>query len=434
MRSSRRYLFCMWEGAGLVAAELAVADQLIRRGHRVTVLADPPFAEDAVAIGAAFRSWERAPMRHSRDPAADLVADWEVRSPFELMRRMRERFVVDPAPAFAADVTAAIADLQPDIVVNDVLLLGAHVAAEASGLPTAALIPNIYLFPAPGSPPFGTGWAPARTPFGHGAARLVDRLTVRLWDQGLPTLNALRADHGLDPVPSVWAQADRLGRVLVLTSPSFDGPARRPANVRHVGPQLGDPGWADGDWQAPPGDEPLVLVALSSGFQDQLSLLRRIVTALDALPVRAVVTTGRAIDPALVAAPQRVQVVRAAPHTAILRQAAAVITHGGHATVLKALAAGVPLVCLPMGRDQADNAARLVRTGAGLRLAPAAASRQIATALQRVLGDRRFADAAAAFAARLRDEQGSSSAVVAELEGLVAPPQAPAAAPVTDAT
>jgi len=29
-----------------------------------------------------------------------------------------------------------------------------------------------------------------------------------------------------------------------------------------------------------------------------------------------------------------------------------VITHAGHGSVLKALAAGVPLVCMPLGRDQ----------------------------------------------------------------------------------
>ena len=33
------------------------------------------------------------------------------------------------------------------------------------------------------------------------------------------------------------------------------------------------------------------------------------------------------------------------------------MTHGGHGTVVRALAAGVSLVVLPHGRDQADNAA-----------------------------------------------------------------------------
>jgi UDP:flavonoid glycosyltransferase YjiC (YdhE family) len=36
--------------------------------------------------------------------------------------------------------------------------------------------------------------------------------------------------------------------------------------------------------------------------------------------------------------------------------------------VIKALAAGVPLVCLPMGRDQEDTAARVTLSGSGVRL------------------------------------------------------------------
>ena len=36
--------------------------------------------------------------------------------------------------------------------------------------------------------------------------------------------------------------------------------------------------------------------------------------------------------------------------------------------MLKSLAAGVPLVCIPMGRDQKDNTVRVLRLGAGVRL------------------------------------------------------------------
>jgi hypothetical protein len=56
---------------------------------------------------------------------------------------------------------------------------------------------------------------------------------------------------------------------------------------------------------------------------------------------------------------------RSAPHGEILRQASLLITHCGHGTTLKALAAGVPMVCMPMGRDQNDTAARVVHASAG---------------------------------------------------------------------
>lgn len=418
----RHFLFSTWEGAGLVTAELAVASHLIERGHRVTVLADPPIAEDARAIGAAFRPWELAPARATRDPGDDLVADWETRSPFELMRRMREQFVVGPAHLHAADVATAIDELAPDAVVSDTLLLGAHVAAEARRIPSAAVIPNIYMFPAAGSPPFGTGWLPPSTVAARWRHSLVDRLTSSLWDKGLPRLNSLRRDHGLVPLQSLWAQLDQLDRVLVLTATHFDFPGALASNVRYVGPQLDDPAWSEVAWHRPPRDKPLVLAALSSGFQDQRATLERILAALETLDVRAVVTTGRAVDPRGLSSSEQVEVVPWAPHTKVMEEAAAVVTHGGHGTVLKALAAGIPVVCLPMGRDQPDNAARLSHLGAGVRLPVRARPDKIAAAVEQVIEEPRYRLASQTVAACLARYRTRPSQAVHELESLVGRP------------
>jgi hypothetical protein len=72
------------------------------------------------------------------------------------------------------------------------------------------------------------------------------------------------------PIGGLYELLDRCSRVLVMTSPSFDFQAQGlPPNVRYVGPQLDDPDWAaTGDWR-PGGDGRLVLVAMSSIFQDQ---------------------------------------------------------------------------------------------------------------------------------------------------------------------
>ena len=52
------------------------------------------------------------------------------------------------------------------------------------------------------------------------------------------------------------------------------------------------------------------------------------------------------------------------------RLAAAFVTHAGHGSTLRPLMAGVPLLCLPMGRDQNDNAMRAAHRGAALNLSP----------------------------------------------------------------
>jgi UDP:flavonoid glycosyltransferase YjiC (YdhE family) len=139
--------------------------------------------------------------------------------------------------------------------------------------------------------------------------------------------------------------------------------------------------------------------------------LHRIVAALGDLPVRGVVTTGKGIDPADVPSPPTVQVVRSAPHSEVLRDAAAVVTHCGHGATIKALAAGVPLVCLPMGRDQLDVAARVVHRGAGVRLDPSAEPEAIAAALRDVLGEPGYRRAAESIAAVIAEETATDRAV-----------------------
>ena len=208
----------------------------------------------------------------------------------------------------------------------------------------------------------------------------------RVFASFTPGVNVARAAYGLPAIPDMFALLDECDRVLVLSSPAFDFPAPAlPSNVRYVGAQLDDPHWAAGDDWRPPGSDPLVLVATSSTFQSQVDALRRIAAALGRLPVRGVITTGPAVAPDEVPAPSNVRVVRAAPHTQVLREASVVFTHAGHGSTLKALAAGVPLVCMPMGRDQKDNTTRVLRLGAGVRIGKRERASGIASAVQRVL-------------------------------------------------
>jgi MGT family glycosyltransferase len=216
----------------------------------------------------------------------------------------------------------------------------------------------------------------------------------------------------------------------VCTSPSYDFAAGAvPGNVRYVGPQLDD---ADGgSWEHPwtgADKRPLVLVSLSSTVMGQEGLLQRAADALGQLPVHALVTTGPAVDPAVIRAPQNVSVRRWARHADILPYCAAVVTHGGHGTVLKALAAAVPLVIAPLviaplGRDQPDNAARVIHAGAGLRVRRTADIATLQRAIGRVLDDHRYRDAARHMAEILAAER-DDELVIDELERAPAEPRA----------
>jgi MGT family glycosyltransferase len=272
----------------------------------------------------------------------------------------------------------------------------------------------------PGVPPFGLGLKPRAGRLGHARDRLARAIGNRLWDKRLADLNRLLADHGQPPASTLFEMLDRPDRVLVLTSAAFElgGGARVPANVRYCGPRLDDPGWA-GEWSEPEGGGPLVLVSLSTTTQGQDPMIRRVVCALGRMDVRGLVTTGPSFAAAGIDAPGNVTIVASAPHSAVLPHAGAVVTHAGHGTVIKALAHGVPVLCMPVGRDQPDTAARVVASGAGLRLRPGAGSRAIARALGTVLGDPSFRAAAGRMAEAIAADRKRDLAV-AEIEDAVA--------------
>ena len=314
--TNRKYLFALVDGGGTVPPELGAARRLLERGHDVVVLAEDSMRADVEATGATFRPWTEAPNRASRRPEDDPYRDWECRNPLQLFTLLLDRQFVGPAPAYAADTAAAIDELRPDLVVCSMFVIGGMVAAEAAGVPFDVLFPNPYLLPTPGIPPFGLGLRPAKGRPGRVRDAAIRRLTNRQWDKGLARLNALRTSLGLEPVRTFFDQVRRARRHLVLTSADFDFPGDVGPQVRYVGAVLDDPAWAsEATWTPPPDDRPLVLVALSSTFQDQVGCLQRIVDALGALPVHGIVTTGPALQPEALAAPPNVSVVAAAPHS-----------------------------------------------------------------------------------------------------------------------
>jgi MGT family glycosyltransferase len=420
---SRKFLFVTWEGGGTLPPQLAVARRLIARGHEVCVLAEPPSRGDVEAAGARYAPFVEAPVRASRDPSDDPFRDWE-KNPLSAVKTAIDRKVCGPALAYAHDVLRALEAWPADAVVADGYLFGAMIGAEKAGLPAVAISPDLSHRPMEGRPPMGPGLAPARGPLGRARDAILRFVANRLFAAGLTPVNAARRSLGLEPLATLFEQMERMDQHLLLTCRAFDYPTQPPPNVRYVGAQLDDPIW-EGTW-APPGgasDEPLVLVSLGSTFQQQEALYRRIIAAFEGLPMRALVTLGGVLDPAEFSGPPNVTIVDRAPHVAVLEHAAAMVSHCGHGSVLRSLAAGVPLVCLPIGRDQNENAARVAAHGAGLRLRPGSRPAAIRHAIEAVVEQASFTDAARRLATAIAEDRDRDLAVesLESLVGITAP-------------
>src|SRR5262245_13791376 len=416
-----RYLFALVDGGGNVPPELPAARRLIERGHSVIVIADDSTAPDVVATGAEFQRWGRAPNRLDRRPEHDPARDWECTYPWQLVARVIETMLVGPAERYADDVADEIARCRPDAVICSMFCLGGMVAAEAAGIPFVVLFPNLYPLPAPDLPPFGLGLRPARGRLGRWRDRALNGITEWLWDhKGLAGLNALRARFGVAPLAHMFDQVRRAQRQLVMTSPALDFPMTLPSGARYVGPVLDDPYWTgDTPWTPPAGADPLVLIAMSTTFQDQIGSLQRVIDAMGTLPVRALVTAGPALEVASLRPMANVTIVATAPHRQVLPHTAVVITHGGHGTVVKTLAAGVPMLLLPHGRDQADTAVRVSMRGAGITLTRSARPERIAAAVRLLLEDASYRAAAQRLGEGVRRD-AAGNVLVSELEDAAA--------------
>jgi MGT family glycosyltransferase len=402
-----------------VPPALSLGAELVRRGHQVRVLGDPTIETSARSAGCAFSPWREAPHFNSLTEQTAMIAALEGGNPYQAFRAAKDYAGKAMTGRFARDVVSNVRESPVEAILADGLP-GIVIGAHATRRPTAALVAQTYVRPTPGLPLLGTGWSPGQGFLGKARDKIVPRVASRLLAPTLPRLNAVVERYELLPLDNVFELYDRCSRVLVMTSPSFDFTAPQlPGNVRYVGPQLDDPDWAaSAKWQRQ-GSEPLVLVATSSIYQDQVDLLGRIAEGLRQLPVRAVLTTGRAVDPAEIQSGANVEVVQIAPHARVLREASVVVTHAGHGTVMKALAAGVPLVCIPMGRDQKDNTVRVLRLGAGIRLSKKSTPAQIAAAITEILERPQYLAAARRFAEVLAWEAAHRPRAADEAESLL---------------
>jgi MGT family glycosyltransferase len=297
------------------------------------------------------------------------IVDWRERSPrgaaLSVLRTFAQR-----AEGEAPDLERAIERHDPDTLLIDINCWGAGAVAEASGRPWAIYSPYLLPLRSGDVPPFGLGLRPLAGPLGRMrdaiAARAVDRVFDRV---ALGSLGALRARHGLGAVHSFDDLLRRPPLLLSLTAEGFEYPREDwPASVRLVGPMNWSPPLPSPAWLGDMAD-PLVLVTCSTERQRDKRLLH---VALEALPGGgiSVLGTAAAHDPDAFQVPAGSRVVRFLPHDPILGRAACVVCHGGLGITQKSLAAEVPVVVVPFGRDQTETARRVEFAGAGIRLTP----------------------------------------------------------------
>jgi MGT family glycosyltransferase len=186
-----------------------------------------------------------------------------------------------------------------------------------------------------------------------------------------------------------------------------------PDNVVHVGPVIA-PAGADAGWE-PPG-RPLVVVSLGTTPMDEIEVLQRVLDGLGELDVTVAATVGAHIDRSSLRVPPNARVSGYVEHAAMFPHADVFVGHGGHGGIMAALTFGVPVVSIPLDRDQPHNAERLEAVGAGCTVAKDSAPASIAAVVEAVRTNELQRDAARRMANAIADYDG---AAVAQVEALL---------------
>lgn len=384
-----RYLVYTSPARGHLYPVVPTLEELKRRGHQVAVRTLA--SEVALLRGLGFDAEPIDPAVERRRPD-----DWQARTPIGAQRRAVRMFA-DRAGYEVPTLRRALDKVNPDALVIDIQTWGAAALAEASGLPWAFWSPYSVPIDSKDAPPFGLGLPPRGDRFGKVRDYIARRLVLAPLERiVLRSANALRAELGLRPVTGATDLFAHTAPLLIYYSAEpFEYPRSDwPSSVRLVGPGVWDPPAGPPPWLEEL-DGPLVLVTMSTEFQNDRKLVDTAFEALAGEDVNVVATTGAA-DPASFDPPPNARVARFLPHRPVLQRAACVVCHGGMGITQKALAAGVPVCAVPFGRDQFEVARRVEVSGAGtwlpaFRLRPDRLRRAVTEAIQKKAGAERVA-------------------------------------------
>ena len=397
---SLNFLFITLDGGGNLPPVFGLAKSLADRGHKVRMLSEPSMEEAILKQGYGFTSFQKLFQRSDR--TEDIFNDWNAKG---IKSPALDNVIFGTAREITAEAISAINAEPTDVFMVDCVVPTAVIAAEAMGIPAVMIQHFPEYLPGPNRPPGIMGLLPGKGIAGRFRDHLLGKMFNGFTNKYKNLINEVRTSHKLPPINNVTDIFFNSDLRLVTTLESFDFPIEPlPRNFYYTGPILGDPDWTE-PWANPwnkDDERPLVVISLSTTFQNQGPAIQSALDSIKEMDVRGLVTLGPAIDMEEFTVPDNAVVLKSAPHSQIFPMADLVITHAGHGTIMRSLQHGVPLICLPMGRDQDDNAVKIRYHGCGLKLKPGSGSGKISNAIKIILKDGRFKENAQKFKAELK--------------------------------
>jgi MGT family glycosyltransferase len=417
--AKKRVVFTTWGSFGDLHPHMALALELQERGYHPVIATLPLYREKVKAEGIAFH-----PVRPDLPPP-------DAETSAEIIRRVshrrggpaylfRELLVPHLRETYADILGAVTAEGGADLLVSHQVPLTAPLVAEKTGIKwiSSVLFPIAFAsaYDPPTPPQFpalrtlaATHPLVAQTLFGLG------KWTTKSW---VEPIQQLRKELGLPPKGNPIFEGQHsptlvlalFSKLLARIQPDF------PSNTVITG----FPFYDRRDVGPPPPElfrfldegEPPVLFTLGSSLVWIAKDFYRVsIEAAQKLGRRALLLIGDRRNLPQTKLPDGIAAFDYAPHSLVMPRASVIVHQGGVGTTGQALRAGRPMLIVPYGQDQPDNARRCVRLGVGRTLSPSRFTvPRVVGELSELLDKPAYREQAAQVGQQVREENGTKRA------------------------
>jgi rhamnosyltransferase subunit B len=417
--TTKLVVFTTWGSFGDLHPFMALALELQRRGYDSVIATSPIYREKVEAEGIGFHPVRPDLPTPDAEVSADIIrrvsnARW---GPGYLFRELLIPHLRDTYADTLAAITAAG---RADLLVSHQVPLVAPLVAEKTGIKWISSVLFPIAFTSAYDPPTPPQLPALRTvatihPLVARTLFEVGKWTTKSW---VEPIQRLRKELGLPRSQNPIFEGQHsptlvlalFSKVLAQLQPDF------PSNTLITG----FPFYDRKDSQPPPrellrfldGGEPPVLFTLGSSLIWIAKDFYRVsIEAAQKLGKRALLLIGDKRNLPQTRLPEGIAAFDYAPHSLVMPRASVIVHQGGVGTTGQALRAGRPMLIVPFGQDQPDNARRCARLGiARTLLHTRFINPRVVHELSHLLNDPTYREQAEKIGQQVKDENGTERA------------------------
>lgn len=273
---------------------------------------------------------------------------------------------------YSKEIEKIVLDEKPDAIVNDFFFIAPYIVAEKYDIPCITIYHSGLPFSGKGIPPFGSGltingqWG-WRGKLYYILSKHNRKLVIKRYKKTCKKMAISDIkDFDLYKPYSKWLN-------LLLTAKEIEAPREiNNDNTIYVGPRSSDKiiySKENFPFELLKSNTPKIYVSLGTVFNNKPKVFKKILCGLEKMDFQVIVSAGGAYENLInYGFDDNILIFKSVPQLEILKKVDLVISHGGNNTINETLAAGKPIIAMPIGGEQGDNASKIEYLKVGKRI------------------------------------------------------------------